>query len=111
VLIGAANRDPDQFPDAERFDPARHPNRHLAFGLGPHFCLGAHLARQQATVALEALVRRFSGAVVESEPGAVTYRRSAVVRGLERLALRFEATSVARSPIERHSGRDDLRRP
>jgi len=59
LCIGAANRDPDQFPDPDRLDIRRHPNRHLAFGFGIHTCAGNSLARMEAEVAIEKLVGRF----------------------------------------------------
>jgi hypothetical protein len=59
IGIGAANRDPTQFPEPERLDPRRHPNRHLAFGTGIHACAGLSLARMEAEVAIGKLVQRF----------------------------------------------------
>jgi cytochrome P450 len=59
LCIGAANRDPEQFPDPDRLDIRRHPNRHLAFGFGIHTCAGNSLARMEAQVAIGRLVRRF----------------------------------------------------
>lgn len=58
--IGSANRDEQQFPDADTFDIRRTPNRHIAFGHGIHFCLGAPLARLETKIVLEALLERFS---------------------------------------------------
>ncbi|WP_126661765.1 cytochrome P450 [Haloterrigena salifodinae] len=59
LWLGAANRDPAVFDAPEEFRPERHPNRHMAFGTGVHFCLGAHLARMEADVALGQLLERF----------------------------------------------------
>ena len=61
ALLAAAHRDPEVFLDPERFDVERDPNPHFAFGGGPHYCLGAHLARLEARAAIGALVRRTRG--------------------------------------------------
>jgi len=58
VSVAAANRDPTRYPDPDRFDPTRKHIAHLTFGGGPHLCLGMHLARMEATVAIEALLDR-----------------------------------------------------
>ncbi|MGB7098695.1 MAG: cytochrome P450, partial [Xanthobacteraceae bacterium] len=60
ICIGAANRDPDQFPDPDRLDIRRQPNRHLAFGTGIHACAGMSLARMKAHVAIGRLLKRFT---------------------------------------------------
>jgi cytochrome P450 len=53
VLLGSADRDEDQFPNADRVDFDRTPNLHISFGAGPHRCLGSHLARMQLVVATD----------------------------------------------------------
>ena len=59
LIMGAANRDPEQFPDPDRFDIARSPNRHLAFAGGPHVCLGLTLARLEGRIAILNFLQRF----------------------------------------------------
>jgi cholest-4-en-3-one 26-monooxygenase len=68
LLYGSANRDPAHFVEPERFDVTRHPNDHLAFGVGTHFCLGAGLARLEIRVFFEELVRRVGSMRLLSEP-------------------------------------------
>jgi len=59
MIVAAANRDPAQFPDPDRFDITRRPNRHLSFGLGVHICAGNALARLEAMIAFQRLFARF----------------------------------------------------
>ena len=68
IGIGAANRDPAQFPDPDRLDLARQPNRHLAFAFGIHTCAGLNLARLEAQVALSSFLARFPGYQLSGEP-------------------------------------------
>ncbi|MGW5154036.1 cytochrome P450 [Nonomuraea wenchangensis] len=112
ALIGAANRDPAAFPDPDRFDPdrfdpgrsdpgrsdpgrsgpgrsdgGREPGRHLAFGLGIHFCLGATLARMEGEIALSALAA--AAPRMELLDPAPPYRPNLVLRGLAKLPVRL----------------------
>jgi cytochrome P450 len=68
LCIGAANRDPAQFPDPDRLDLARDPNRHLAFGFGIHTCAGMNLARLEARIALAHFLGRFPGYELSAAP-------------------------------------------
>jgi cytochrome P450 len=86
AVIAAANRDPERFPDPDRFDVGRRGERHLSFGLGSHFCLGAALARLETELAIGGLLRRFPDFRAASE--APEWRRSAVLRGP--VSLRIE---------------------
>jgi len=87
AAIGAANRDPAQFPDPERLDIARRDNRHIAFGFGIHFCLGAPLARIEGQVAIGTLLRRMPA--LELVSGIPEWRESSVLRGLKTLPVTF----------------------
>ena len=85
MSLGAANRDPDQFPDPDRLDVGRSPNRHLGLGGGPHFCLGATLARIESQAAFGAVLRRFPHLELATENP--TYRDHFVIRGLTGLKV------------------------
>jgi cytochrome P450 len=88
VLLGAANRDPAMFPDPDRLDITRaEAAHHVAFGMGPHYCLGAPLARLEGQVVFETLARRFPGLRLEGEPPV--YRENFNLRGLQSLAVAF----------------------
>jgi cytochrome P450 len=86
-FIGAADRDPAQFPDPDRLDIARTDNRHVAFGLGIHFCLGAPLARVEGQIAIGTLVRRLPKLALATD--APEFRQSLTLRGLRSLPVRF----------------------
>jgi len=85
LMINAANRDPAQFREPDRLDLGRADNRHLAFGHGIHFCLGAPLARLEGQLALPALLRRFPG--LRAQGGAPEWLDSLVFRGMRSLPV------------------------
>ncbi len=87
AVIGAANRDHAQFPDADRFDITRAPNRHLAFGLGIHFCLGSALARTEARIGFGRILDRLPDLRLASE--SPDWNQNTLIRGLHTLPLDF----------------------
>jgi pimeloyl-[acyl-carrier protein] synthase len=87
AAIGAANRDPGQFVDPDRLDVARADNRHVAFGFGIHFCLGAPLARLEGQIALGTLLRRMPALALRTD--APDWRESSTLRGLKALPVTF----------------------
>ncbi|HEY7539306.1 MAG TPA: cytochrome P450 [Methylomirabilota bacterium] len=86
-FIGAADRDPAQFSEPDRLDLSRADNRHIAFGWGIHFCLGAPLARVEGQIAIETLVRRLPRLELVTE--TIEYRQSLTLRGLKELPVKF----------------------
>ncbi len=84
ICIGAANRDPEQFPEPDRFDITRSPNNHFAFATGIHACVGMSLARLEARVALSKMIDRFPRLRLAGEP---VRRRRARFRGFEYVPL------------------------
>jgi len=87
ALVGAANRDPDQFADPDRLDFGREDIRHIAFGGGIHFCLGASLARTEGQMAIGALVSRFPR--MELATDRPQWRDTITLRGLKALPVRL----------------------
>ena len=119
VSFLAANRDPAVYDRPDEFDIRRAPNPHLVFGHGPHFCLGAHLARTQMRALFAELLRRTSWL---EAAGAPSYLRSNFQRGVKRLPLRWTALTrpspnldrmdeSPRSPIRRWASCAPARRP
>lgn len=87
ALIGAANRDPAEFPEPDRFDVRRQPNRHLAFGRGIHFCLGAPLARTEARIAFGQLLADFPN--MELATDTPDWNGNTFLRGLNSLPVKW----------------------
>jgi cytochrome P450 len=86
-FLGAADRDPAQFPDPDRLDIMRADNRHIAFGMGIHFCLGAPLARMEGQIAINTLLARLPKLALATD--RPQFRQSLTLRGLQVLPVSF----------------------
>ncbi len=86
-VIASANRDPRHFKDPDTLDLKRTPNKHLTFGLGGHFCLGAPLARLEARIAFTTLLRRAPSLELQHPDRPPRWRGGMVFRGLESLPM------------------------
>lgn len=91
--IASANRDETQFMDPDKLDIAREPNRHLAFGHGIHFCLGASLARLEGQIAIKALLTRTRDLQLAIPSSKLRWRRGLILRGLTALPVTFSAAA------------------
>jgi cytochrome P450 len=85
AFLGAANRDPAVFPEPDRLDIGRPPGRHLAFGHGIHYCVGAALSRLEAPIALTAVLERYPGIALAEAP--IRWKPNIAFRGLEELVV------------------------
>ena len=90
LSLGAANRDPEVFVEPDRFDIGRADNRHLAFGAGPHLCLGMTLARRELEVSLGRLIQRMPRLRFDEQRPLRRRADNMVLRGLESLPVRFD---------------------
>lgn len=88
-VIGSANRDETVFDNPNELNLAREPNKHLSFGQGIHFCLGAPLARMEAQIAINTLVERVPNLQLKIDPESLRWRPSMMLRGLETLPVKF----------------------
>ncbi len=88
--MGAANRDPAQFPDPDRFDLSRNPNDHLSFGEGIHICIGAASARIQGRLAVNQLLQRFPRLRLADPQWQPVFKGSSMARGLTALPVRVD---------------------
>jgi cytochrome P450 len=93
AAIASANRDDSQFVNPDTLDIAREPNRHLAFGQGIHFCLGASLARLEGQIAINTLLARTRNLQLAVAPNKLRWRSGFVLRGLQSLPVSFTAAA------------------
>ncbi|UBF27131.1 cytochrome P450 [Kovacikia minuta CCNUW1] len=93
VLIGAVNRDPERFPDPDRFDITRTDHHHLSFSTGEHFCPGSFLARLQAQIALDVILQRLSNLKLATD--TLAWQKLGRFRGLASLPVTFDPAPQA----------------
>jgi cytochrome P450 PksS len=93
VVLGSANRDGAQFANADTFDITRDPNRHLAFGHGIHYCLGASLARLEGRIAMQTLMEQMPDLHLAIPSNQLRWRTHPIMRGLQRLPVAWTPTT------------------
>jgi cytochrome P450 len=101
IATSSANRDPARFPDPDRLDIGRDSSGHVGFGHGPHYCLGAPLARMEAEVALGALLTRFPGMSLAVPPSELRWRPVSLMNGLESLPVRYRTAAMRAGDAQR----------
>lgn len=87
IVLGATDRDPNQFENSAEFDITRPPSKHFGFGYGVHYCIGAPLARLEGRIAVETLIKRIPNLQLAVSVSELAYRSSTVVRGLVNLPV------------------------
>jgi cytochrome P450 len=100
AAIASANRDENHFANPDTLDISREPNKHLAFGLGIHFCLGASLARLEGQTAIRILLARTRDLKLAVDPGKLRWRSGLVLRGLKTLPVSFATEAQTAAPSE-----------
>lgn len=106
AVMGAANRDPERFPEPDRLDIERKDNRHVAFGWAAHFCFGAHLARLEGQIAFTTLLRRLPNLALDNAT-PLRWRDNLGLRGLTALPVRFEPSAERSSHGSEPAKNDD----
>lgn len=101
IAVGAVNHDPEEFQEPDKFDITREEKKHLAFGLGNHYCLGASLARLEGEIALSTLIRRLPDLRLNADPQSLTWRSGPLMMGLCELPVVFSPSPAAVSSPDR----------